>query len=124
VYFLFLALIGLASLAFTTFSDSDSDETFSFKVTLSFIFFLFIFVYVIRSAFPHGWNNLMSAGMNEYKYKKIDQNESIFTYRNDYITSIATMNLANPDIVVQRAGSLAKSVAMKKILTPERLATL
>lgn len=124
VYFLFLALIGLASLAFTTFSDSDNDDVFSFKVTLSFIFFLFIFVYVIRSAFPHGWNNLISAWMNEYKYKKIDQNESIFTYRNDYITSIATLNLANPDVVVKRAWSLAKSVAMKKILTPERLATL
>ena len=73
------------------------------KVTLSVLFFLFIVVYIIRSAFPHGWINLTSAGMNEYKYNKLDQNESIFTYRSDYITPIATMNVVNPKAVVKRA---------------------
>ena len=124
VYFLFLALIGLASLAFVTYTDRDSEDLTGMKVTLSFLFFLFILVYIIRSAFPHGWNNLAGAGMNEYKYNKLDQNESIFTYRSDYITPIATMNTTDPQAVVIRAGSLAKSVAMQKVLTPERLANM
>ena len=124
VYFLFLSLIGLASLAFTSYRSEDNEDMLGIKVTLSFLFFLLIFVYIIRSAFPHGWNNLMSAGMNEYKYNKLDQNESIFTYRSDYITPIATMNTVDPQAIVVRAGSLAKSVAMQKILTPERLASM
>ena len=124
VYFLCLALIGLASLAFVSYTDNEDEDTIGMKVTLSFLFFLFIFVYIIRSAFPHGWNNLTGAGMNEYKYNKLDQNESIFTYRSDYITPIATMNTTDPQAVVVRAGSLAQSVAMQKILTPERLANM
>jgi len=124
VYFLFLALIGLASLAFTSYTDTDDINTLGVKVTVSFLFFLFIFTYIIRSAFPHGWNNLMTAGMNEYKYNKLDQNESIFTYRSDYITPIATMNTIDPQAIVIRAGSLAKSTTVKSFLTPERLADL
>ncbi len=124
VYFLFLALIGLASLTFTTYQSDESDDRMGIKITISFLFFLFILVYIIRSAFPHGWNNLLGAGMNEYKYKKLNQNESIFTYRADYITPIATINTINPQAVVVRAGWMAKSVAMQKILTPERLANM
>jgi hypothetical protein len=124
IYFLCLALIGLASLAFTSYTDQDSEDMIGMKVTLSFLFFLFILVYIIRSAFPHGWNNLIGAGMNEYKYNKLNQNESIFTYRGDYITPIATMNTTDPQAVVVRAGSLAKSVVMRKILTPERLESM
>lgn len=124
VYFLFLALIGLASLAFVSYTDRDNEDLLGIKVTMSFIFFLFILVYIVRSAFPHGWNNLTQAGMNEYKYNKLTQNESIFTYRWDYITSIATMNVVNPKEIVKRAGWLAKSVTMKKILTPERLSSM
>ena len=59
--------------------------------------------------------------MNEYKYNKLDQNESIFTYRADYITPIATMNVIDPKLIVKRAGNLATSVTVRKILTPERL---
>lgn len=124
VYFLFLAIIGLASLVFVAYMETEDDDTIWIKVTISILFFLFIFVYIMRSAFPHGWNNLVSAGMNEYKYNKLNQNESIFTYRTDYITPIATMNLLDPNSVVKRAGLLAKSVSVKKILTPERLETL
>ncbi len=124
IYFLCLALIGLASLAFTSYTEKDSEDMIGMKVTLSFLFFLFILVYIIRSAFPHGWNNLIWAGMNEYKYNKLNQNESIFTYRGDYITPIATMNTIDPQAIVIRAGSLAKSVMMRKILTPERLASM
>ena len=122
VYFLCLTLIGLSALSFISYGKDEKDtDLIGIKTTLSFLFFLFIFVYIIRSAFPHGWNNLMSAGMNEYKYNKLEQNESIFTYRNDYITPIATMNVVDPSLIVKRAGNLAKSVAIKKILTPERL---
>lgn len=59
IYFLCLALIGLASLAFTSYTEKDSEDMIGMKVTLSFLFFLFILVYIIRSAFPHGWNNLI-----------------------------------------------------------------
>lgn len=59
VYFLCLALIGLASLAFTSYTAQDDEDMIGMKVTLSFLFFLFILVYIIRSAFPHGWNNLI-----------------------------------------------------------------
>jgi hypothetical protein len=125
VYFLFLVLIGLASLSFVAYNENEeNDDTLGVKIMLSILFFIFIFVYILRSAFPHGWNNLTSAGMNEYKYNKLNQNESIFTYRNDYVTPIATMNLVDPNTVVKRAWNLAKSVAVKKILTPERLETL
>lgn len=104
VYFLFLVLIGLASLSFVTYSETEeNDDTLGVKIMLSILFFIFIFVYILRSAFPHGWNNLTSAGMNEYKYNKLNQNESIFTYRNDYVTPIATMNLVDPNAVVKRA---------------------
>ena len=124
VYFLCLTLIGLASLTFVTYTANEDEDTMGMKVTLSFLFFLFILVYIVRSAFPHGWNNLTGAGMNEYKYNKLNQNESIFTYRSDYITPIATMNVVDPQAVVVRAGSLAKSVTIRKILTPERLASM
>jgi hypothetical protein len=59
VYFLCLTLIGLASLAFTSHTAHDDEDIMGMKVTLSFLFFLFILVYIIRSAFPHGWNNLV-----------------------------------------------------------------
>ena len=124
VYFLFLSIIGLAALTFVSYSSEDSEDIMWIKSTLSILFFLFILVYVIRSAFPHGWNNLVSAGMNEYKYNKLTQNESIFTYRADYITPIATMNTTDPQWLAKRAGSLAQSVAMQKILTPDRLASM
>jgi hypothetical protein len=124
VYFLFLALIGFAASAFVSYTDTENENTMGIKITLSILFFLFVFVYIVRSAFPHGWNNLVSAGMNEYKYNKLNQNESIFTYRTDYVTPIATMNLVNPNSVVKRAGLLAKSIAVKKILTPERIGSL
>lgn len=48
---------------------------------------------MIRSAFPHGWNNLKSAYYNEYKYNILSQEESIFAYRRDYITPISALNL-------------------------------
>ncbi len=122
VYFLFLVLIGLASHAFVSYNEKEEDENLiGIKATLSILFFLFIFVYIIRSTFPHGWNNLVNSGMNEFKYNKLNQNESIFTYRTDYITSIAAMNVVNPMAVTKRASALARSVTMKKVLTPERL---
>ena len=59
--------------------------------------------------------------MNEYKYNKLTQNESIFTYRSDYVTPIATLNTLDPKWITKRAASLAQTVTLKKILTPERL---
>lgn len=66
----------------------------------------------------------MGSGMNEYKYNKLDQNESIFTYRSDYITPISAMNVLSPNEVTKRAGLLAESTVFKNILTPERLETM
>lgn len=124
VYFLFLTIIWLGALAFISYKDDEEDTQLGVKVTISFLFFIFIIVYIFRSALPHGWNNLTTAGMNEYKYKKLTQNESIFTYRNDYITAIATMNVLDPALIVKRAWLLAKSATLKSILTPERLSSM
>lgn len=124
VYFLLLTIIGLAALSFISYTDNEDDTTLWVKITISFLFFLFIIVYIFRSALPHGWTNLTTAGMNEYKYKKLTQNESIFTYRNDYITTIASLNVLDPAIIVKRAGWLAKSTTLKTLLTPERLASM
>ena len=124
VYFLFLALFGLVALTFIVIDPVDDEDTIGVKTTISIIFFLFILIYIVRSAFPHGWSNLTTAGMNEYKYKKLDQNQSIFTYRSDYITPIATMNTIDPHAIVVRSAALAESKTMKSILTPERLALM
>jgi hypothetical protein len=124
VYFLFLALFGLVALTFIVIDPADDEDTIGVKTTISIIFFLFILIYIVRSAFPHGWSNLTTAGMNEYKYKKLDQNQSIFTYRSDYITPIATMNTIDPHAIVVRSAALAESKTMKSILTPERLALM
>ena len=62
VYFLFLVLIGLASHTFVSYNErEDNEDLIGIKVTLSILFFLFIFVYIIRSAFPHSWNNLVNS---------------------------------------------------------------
>lgn len=121
VYFLCFILIWYISLIFVSYTDEDNEDMIGVKTTLSLIFFIFIFVYIVRSAFPHGWNNLQSASMNEYKYNKLTQNESIFTYRSDYITPIATLNTTDPKKITKRAGLLAESITLKKVLTPERL---
>ena len=42
VYFLCLALIGLASLIFVTYTANEDEDTMGMKITLSFLFFLFI----------------------------------------------------------------------------------
>jgi hypothetical protein len=124
VYFLFLALFGLVALTFIVVDPTDDEDMIGVKTTISIIFFLFILVYIVRSAFPHGWFNLTTSGMNEYKYEKLDQNQSIFTYRSDYITPIATMNTIDPHAVTLRAAALAESKTLKSILTPERLALM
>jgi hypothetical protein len=124
VYFLFLALFGLLALTFVVIEPKDDEDTIGVKTTISLIFFLFILVYIVRSAFPHGWSNLTTAGMNEYKYEKLNQNQSIFTYRSDYITPIATMNTVDPHAITLRSAALAESKTLKSILTPERLALM
>jgi hypothetical protein len=123
VYFLFFALIGLASASFTSYTheEKNDEELFTVKVTLSIIFFILISVYFLRSAFPHGWNNLKEASYNEFKYNILSQEESIFAYRQDYITPIATMNVKDPQALIQRVKSLATDEKFKKFLTSEQL---
>lgn len=126
VYFLLLAMIGFGALSFVAYDEpEDADHVprkFLVQATLSAIFVLFVATYIVRSAFPHGWNNLTGGGfgeMNEYKYDRLSANQSIFAYRGDYMTSIATMNLKDPSQVVQRAASLAKTESLKKLFTPD-----
>lgn len=98
IYFGFFLIIGLSAYSFTHYSKEEAwdQDLLGFKLTLSAVLFIFIATYFIRSAFPHGWNNLRSAYYNEYKYNTLSQEESIFVYRSDYLLPIATMNLKNP----------------------------
>ncbi len=122
-YFLFFALIGLASSTFTSYSEEDKkdEDTFGIKVTLAAIFFIFILVYFIRSAFPHGWNNLKDASYNEFKYNILSQEESIFAYRQDYITPIATLNVKSPPTLIERVKKLATDDRLKSFLASDPL---
>lgn len=126
VYFLMITLIWLAALSFTSYDEVEArdDITYFSKAFLSFLFFISIAIYIVWSALPHGWNNLTSASMNEYKYNKLRQDESIFTYRSDYITPISTLNLKDPQKIITQAASLAQSQSLKAILTPERNTTI
>ena len=63
------------------------------KITLTSLLFIFISLYFLRTAIPHAWTNLKSAGFNEYKYNILNQEETLFAYRADYLIPIATMNL-------------------------------
>jgi hypothetical protein len=95
VYFIFFALIGLLASRFNTFDihDERNPNLFAVKATLAGLLFVFISLYFVRTALPHAWTNLRSAGFNEYKYSILDQEETLFTYRSDYFVPIATMNL-------------------------------
>ena len=98
IYFIFFMLIGLglSDVIWYTHDEEKNDDLMGIKMTLSAIVAIFIAVYFIRSAFPHGWNNLKSAYYNEYKYNTLSQEESIFAYRSDYLVPIATLNLKDP----------------------------
>ncbi len=95
IYFGFFVIIGLALSEIIDHSKDEEkdDERMNLFLTASTIVFVFIGVYFIRSAFPHGWNNLKSAYYNEYKYHTLSQEESIFAYRSDYLIPIATLNV-------------------------------
>jgi hypothetical protein len=123
VYFIFLALIGLSAQNFITYTESEEkdDDLFSVKVTLSIIFFIFVATYFVSSALPHGWNNLKQASYNEFKYNLLGQEESIFAYRQDYITPISTMNLQDPKLAIERAKKMAQTNELQQFFTDDRL---
>lgn len=95
VYFIFFALIGLLARRFTDYTESDmlEENTFAIKGTLTMLLFMLIWLYFVRTAIPHAWTNLGNAGFNEYKYGILNQEETLFAYRSDYLIPIATMNL-------------------------------
>lgn len=102
VYFIFFALMGLLARRFTDSDDTtESDDTLIIKWTLSALLFIFIALYFVRTAVPHAWTNLKSAGFNEYKYNLLNQEETLFTYRADYFVPIATMNLHDTSILTE-----------------------
>lgn len=117
IYFVFFAIIGLSAGTFLDYGEEDTkdDDNMSIRVTLAAILFILIATYFLRSAFPHGWNNLRSAYYNEYKYNILTQDEAIFAYRSDYIAPIATMNLKDPKTLVSGIINLPISDTIKKI---------
>jgi hypothetical protein len=116
IYFGFFLIMGYSALTFLTDTDEKlSEEKESINLTLASILFIFIIVYFIRSAFPHGWNNLKSAYYNEYKYNTLSQEESIFAYRSDYLTPIATMNLKDISKIYDGIEGKMQSKQMKEI---------
>lgn len=123
VYFLFLVLIGLTSMSFTSYDEHDekNEDLFSIKVTLSIILALFIGVYFVRSGLPHGWNNLKEAAYNEFKYNYLNQEESIFAYRQDYVTPISHMNIRDTSVLIGRIIDASEHPEMKKLFQSSEL---
>lgn len=110
--------MGYSALTFLS-DEEDTDETKdrgTLNLTLATILFIFIATYFLRSAFPHGWNNLKSAYYNEYKYNTLSQEESIFAYRSDYLVPIATMNLKSIPKIFDGIETKMKSKQMKEFL--------
>ena len=122
VYFGFFLIIGLTANRFLQYdSEEEKDENrINLKLTLAALLFIFIAVYFLRSVFPHGWNNLKSAYYNEYKYHIMTQDESIFAYRSDYISPIATLNLKNPEKIIDGVLNLPISDEIKKFIRENR----
>lgn len=94
------------------------------RIFLAIILFIFIGFYFIKSAFPHGWNNLRSAYYNEYKYNVLTQEESIFVYRSDYLVPIATMNLADISRIYEWLSEKMQSSEIKSFLANTDLKNL
>lgn len=118
IYYCFFLIIGFAASGFLNYgkSEESNDDYMGLSVTLAALLFIFISVYFIRSAFPHGWNNLKSAYYNEFKFNILSQEESIFAYRSDYLTPIATLNLKNPSLAITGIQDQLKSADIKKFL--------
>jgi hypothetical protein len=124
IYFGFLLIIGLAAspfLQYTEEEEKENEELMSMKLTLAVILFIFIGTYFVRSAFPHGWNNLQNAYYNEYKYHTLSQEESIFAYRSDYLTPIATMNLKSVALAYSGLSEQITSPQIKQFLQNTKL---
>ncbi len=77
------------------------------------IIFISLGSYLGYSAPRHAWKNLSTSGYNEYKYKNLSQDETIFLYRNDYINSIAAMNLKNPAKTIEKSMDALTSIRSK-----------
>ncbi len=104
---------------FTAYTEEEKkdENLMSVKITLTVIFLIFIFAYFLRSSLPHGWNNLKEASYNEFKYNILNQEESIFAYRQDYVTPIATMNIADLNKLIKSVESQATSKELKELFT-------
>lgn len=117
MYFGFFLIMGYSALSFTSEDESShKKESDTLNLTIATILFIFIATYFLRSAFPHGWNNLKSAYYNEYKYNTLSQEESIFAYRSDYLVPIATMNLKSIAKIFDGIETKMKSKQMKDFL--------
>ncbi len=125
MYFGFFLIMGYSALSFTS-EDEESyrKEWGTLHLTIATLLFIFIATYFLRSAFPHGWNNLKSAYYNEYKYNTLSQEESIFAYRSDYLVPIATMNLKSIPKIFDGIESKMKSKQMKEFLEKTDIKTL
>ncbi len=128
IYFILFALIGLAASSFIWYEDDDMKEKnadlFWVKATLTAIFFIFVSVYFLRSALPHGWNNFKEASYNEFKFNILSQEESIFAYRQDYVTPISTMNVKSPEKLIEESKKIATNTKLATFLASEQVNNL
>lgn len=128
IYFILFALIGLAASSFIGYEEEDlKDEhgdLFGVKTTLTAIFFIFVSVYFLRSALPHGWNNFKEASYNEFKFNILTQEESIFAYRQDYVTPISTLNVKDPSSLIEQAKKMATNTKLKAFFASDQVENL
>lgn len=92
IYPAMLVAIVLAALHLERAPEDREESVFNKKVALAIIVLAFA-VYPLRSALPHGWNNLLAFGYPEYKSARMDETTSIFAYRPDYVDILATLNI-------------------------------
>jgi len=117
VYFIFFILIGLLSAWFWRYNTQDekSEKSMTIKWVFSVFIIAVIGIYFIKTAIPHAWTNLKSAGFNEYKYNILDQETTLFLYRSDYLVPIASMNLTDLSIL-HDVSDRVSSTRLKQVL--------
>ena len=72
--------------------------------------------YFFASSVPHGWNNLKSAGFNEFKNGTLNQEEGIFAAHPDYFNILATLNIADQKKVFSETMQSIANPTLKKLL--------
>ena len=122
IYFLFLVIIALG-LQNLNISEEKSDGT---NKNLIIFFLIAISFYLAGSAQIHAFYNLTQAGYNEYKYRILPQNTSIFLYKPEYFQNILELNISDAEYIKNQMlekiqnSSILKTAFQNNFSNPEK----